>query len=67
MLAALCRALGVPEAYPDLVGVDPEAAADALLSRGDLAGDPAVLVRRLLDVAQHLGTAEAAGTSGPPG
>ncbi|HEY5785602.1 MAG TPA: coenzyme F420-0:L-glutamate ligase [Microlunatus sp.] len=67
VLAALCRALGVPQAYPDLVGADPESAADALLERGDLAGDPVVLVRRLLDIAQHLGALEATGTSASPG
>jgi len=67
VLAALCRALGVPEAYPDLVGVDAEAAANALLAAGDVAGEPADLVRRLLDVAQRLGAGEAAETSGPPG
>ena len=67
VLAALCRALDVPEAYEDLVGVDAGSAADELLARGDLPADPAVLVRRLLDVAQRLGAAEATGTSGPPG
>ncbi len=67
VLAALCRALGVPEAYQDLVGADAEAAAEALLARGDLPTDPAVLVGRLLEVAQGLGATEATGTSGPPG
>jgi len=67
VLAALCRALEVPEAYEVLVGVDAESAADELLTRGDLPADPAVLIRRLLDVAQCLGAGEAAGTSGPPG
>ena len=67
VLAALCRALGVPQAYPDLVGIDAESAADALLAAGDVAGDPTVLVRRLLDVAQRLGAGEATGTSDPPG
>ena len=67
VLAAVCRALGVPEAYPDLVGVDAESAVDALLTRGDLPADPAVLVRRLLEAAQRLGAAEADGTSAPPG
>jgi coenzyme F420-0:L-glutamate ligase/coenzyme F420-1:gamma-L-glutamate ligase len=67
VLAALCRALGVPDAYPELVGVDAEAAADALLAGGDLPADPAVLVRRLLDVAQHLGASESSGTPAPPG
>ena len=67
VLAALCRALGVPEAYPDLVGAEPEAAADALLARGDLPADPAALLRRLLDVAQHLGAPVATSPSAPPG
>jgi coenzyme F420-0:L-glutamate ligase/coenzyme F420-1:gamma-L-glutamate ligase len=67
VLAALCRALGVPEAYPDLVGVDAEAAANALLARGDIPAEPAALVRRLLDVAQRLGAGDATETSGPPG
>ena len=67
MLAALCRVLDVPEAYPDLVAAGPESVADALLAAGDLPGDPAALVRRLLDVAQHLGAPEATGTSTPPG
>ena len=67
VLAALCRALGVPSAYRDLVGADPETAADALLERGDLPADPAVLVRTLLDVAQHLGTSDDAKTADPPG
>ncbi len=67
VLAALSRALGVPEAYPDLVGLDPASAAGALLARGDLPADPAVLVRRLLDLAQHLGVSENPETSAPPG
>ena len=67
VLAALCRALGVPEAYPELVGADPESAADALLADGELPTEPAALVRRLLDVAQRLGAAEATGRSAPPG
>jgi hypothetical protein len=41
VLAALCRALGVPEAYAELVGVDPESVADVLLARGSLPDDPA--------------------------
>ncbi len=67
VLAALCRALGVPEAYAELVGVDPESVADVLLARGSLPDDPAALVRRLLDVAQHLGGSDSTGTPAPPG
>lgn len=57
VLAALGRALGVPDAYADLVGLDPAEAATSLLARGDLPSDPATLVRQLLEVAQHLGAA----------
>jgi coenzyme F420-0:L-glutamate ligase/coenzyme F420-1:gamma-L-glutamate ligase len=64
VLAALCRALGVPEAYPELVGADPDTAAEALLARSEVPADPADLVRRLLDVAQRLGSAE---PTVPPG
>ena len=67
VLAAVCRVLGVPEAYPDLVGQDVESAVDVLLARGHLPTDPALLVRRLLEAAQHLGADEAGGTSAPPG
>jgi coenzyme F420-0:L-glutamate ligase/coenzyme F420-1:gamma-L-glutamate ligase len=64
VLAALCRALGVPEAYAELVGADPDTAAGALLARAEVPADPAELVRRLLDVAQRLGSAE---PTVPPG
>ncbi len=58
VLAALCRALGVPEAYAELVGAAPELAAARHLAEGLLPDDPADLVRRLLEVAQHLGAAD---------
>lgn len=58
VLAALCRALGVPKAYAELVGAAPELAAARLLAEGVLPDDPADLVRRLLEVAQHLGAAD---------
>ncbi len=64
VLAALCRALGVPEAYAELVGADPAATAEALLARGTVPADPAELVRGLLDVAQRLGSAD---PTAPPG
>ncbi|HEY5981448.1 MAG TPA: coenzyme F420-0:L-glutamate ligase [Microlunatus sp.] len=67
VLAALCRALEVPEAYAELVGADPESAAEALLAQGAVPGDPATLIRRLLDVAQHLGGSEPTGSAAPPG
>jgi hypothetical protein len=41
--------------------------ADVLLARGSLPDDPAALVRRLLDVAQHLGGSDSTGTPAPPG
>lgn len=60
VLAALCRALGLPEAYPDLVGQDPETALATLLSKGVLPVDPADLVRRLVHESQHLGVPDGA-------
>ena len=65
VLAALCRALEVPEAYAELVGADPDATAEALLGRGTVPADPAELVRRLLAEAQLLGSAGPA--LSPPG
>lgn len=58
VLAALCRALEVPEAYGELVGAEPDAVAARLVAEGVLPNDPAALVRRLLEVAQHLGAAD---------
>ncbi len=58
VLAALCHALDVPEAYAQLVGADPAAAGTALLAAGTVPPDPEALVRRLLEVAQHLGATE---------
>ena len=59
VLAALCAALGVPEAYQDLVGADPQTAAAQLLQLaarqdGRFPADPAELVRALLTAATHL-------------
>lgn len=55
VLAALCGALGVPEAYQDLVGTDPQHAAAELLRSGRLPVDPSELVRALLQAATQLG------------
>lgn len=55
VLAALCRALAVPEAYDELVGLDAGDAASALLARAALPDDPGTLVRDLLEHARHLG------------
>lgn len=55
VLAALCRALGRPEAYAELVGLNPSAAAESLLGQATLPTDPAELVRRLLAAAGRLG------------
>ena len=49
VLATLCRVLGVPEAYEDLVGVEPQTAIAELLQTGMLPVDPADLIRALLD------------------
>jgi coenzyme F420-0:L-glutamate ligase/coenzyme F420-1:gamma-L-glutamate ligase len=67
VLAALCRALRVPTAYDDLVGLDPATAAAALLERGTLPDDPADLVRRLLQTARHLAEPDDPGADAPPG
>lgn len=71
VLAALCRALALPEAYPDVVGQDPETASDTLVSQGTLPLDPADLVRRLVHEAQHLaipdGAEAGAGVDTAPG
>lgn len=54
VLAALCGALGVPQAYPELVGTDPQAAAAQLLQAGRLPADAAELIRALLEAATQL-------------
>ncbi len=48
VLAALCRALGVPEAYEELVGAGPQTATTQLLQTGTLPVDAADLIRSLL-------------------
>jgi len=55
VLAALCRALGTPDSYAGLVGLDPGAAAETLLGQATTPTDPAELVRRLLSAAGRLG------------
>ena len=55
VLAALCEALGVPEAYQELVGADPQRVAAELLRSGGLPGDAAELVHALLQAATQLG------------
>lgn len=55
VLAALCRTLGVPQAYEDLLGGDPETVAERLLARATPPTDPAALVRALLAEAAALG------------
>lgn len=55
VLAALCGALGVPEAYQDLVGTNPQHAAAELLQRGRQPTGVAELVRALLVAATRLG------------
>ena len=59
VLAALCRALGVPEAYDELVGLPPDEVATALLERATVPADPAELVSDLLAAASQLGVSEA--------
>lgn len=59
VLAALCRALAVPDAYPELVGLDTAEAASRLLAAGHLPPDPAALVRSLLSEAAALGGSRA--------
>jgi coenzyme F420-0:L-glutamate ligase/coenzyme F420-1:gamma-L-glutamate ligase len=67
VLAALCQALGRPDLYAELVGLDADDAATQLLERGALPSDPTHLVRGLLEVAQHLGSTEAASRDGAAG
>lgn len=59
VLAALCRTLGVPDAYDELVGLPADEAATALLERAPVPTDPARLVRDLLAAASRLGRSEA--------
>lgn len=54
VLAALCDALGVPEAYEALVGTDPQTAARQLSQTGRLPVDASELVRTLLEAATQL-------------
>ena len=55
-----------PESYPELVGLDPAAVAEALLSRATLPTDPAELVRRLLAAAARLGASDPLEPDGAP-
>ena len=55
VLAALCRALGMPEAYAELVGASAEETAEALLARSAVARASGPLVRALLSEAADLG------------
>lgn len=55
VLAALCRVLDAPDAYPELAALEPGAASAALLERGTAPSDPADLMRRLLEEARLLG------------
>jgi len=56
VLAALCRALGTPESYDELVGLDPDEAVTQLLQRAEVPPDPATLVRSVMTEAARLGT-----------
>ncbi|MFT4166088.1 MAG: coenzyme F420-0:L-glutamate ligase [Microlunatus sp.] len=55
VLAALCHALAIPDAYEELVGADPQHTVAELLRSGRLPADAAALVRALLQAATQLG------------
>jgi coenzyme F420-0:L-glutamate ligase/coenzyme F420-1:gamma-L-glutamate ligase len=67
VLAALAEALGVPDAYADLVGLPADEVAAALLTRGELPPDPADLVTRLLTAGQRLGARNQGRPADPAG